>query len=418
MKIKVAYNTIVQTLGRVVGSLATFAITILVAGKFGVAGYGEFTEIVAYVALFYMVADFGMNAIVVRESGEEERVWFSNLLGLRIFWGLLLVFLALAIAIFLPYDNILDIGFSNKVKLGIVLGSGMILTSAIVTTCNGVFQKHLDYGKALLGQIVGSLVTVLAVWVFVSLGFGLEMIVLGHVAGGGVMALLAVILARTYIKKLRLWANFEIWRKIILQSLPLGLVLVFNLIYFRIDVLMLAYFKGSSDVGIYGLGYKFFELILALPTFFMNSIYPVMIDYGKESKERLKGLIEGSFIFLLIGSLGSLVVVWFGAPLVVGIIGKSGFENSVGVLRILGLGLPFFFTSSLFMWYFITIKKQNLLIYIYGLGMAVNIVLNFIFIPLYSYWASSVITGICEGGILMALGFFGYRYLYGGKNGD
>lgn len=416
MKLKILYNIAAQIAGKAVGAGGGLLVAILVARAFGVKGYGEFTAIISYITLFYMVADFGMNAVVVRESGEEEEKWFSNLLGLRIAWGLGLVFLSLAVAIFLPYNSEVNIGFSDKIKLGIVFGGGLILSQAVITSSNGVFQKKLNYGKALVCQFLGALVMVLAVWIFINLEFPLVMVVLGQVLGGGGAAVLGFFLARRYIKKLRPVLDVDLWKEILKQSLPLGLVLVFNLIYFRGDALFLAYFKGSQDVGIYGLGYKFFEVILAVPTFFMNSVYPVMVVFAKESKERLKGAVVASFIFLLVISIIFLIFIWILAPYFIKIVGEPGFEDSVGVLRILSLFLPFFFLSALFMWYLILIKKQNILAYIYFLGMSVNIVLNFIFIPKYSYWASTIITGASEGLVLLLLGFFGYKNLVKEEN--
>jgi len=412
MKFKIAYNTIVQILGKGVGSLVSLAVTILVAKNFGVGGYGEFTEIMAYVALFYMVADFGMNAIVVREAGEKDsKYWFGNLFGLRVVWSLVLIFLALSIAMFLPYDAETKRGFSNIVKLGIVFGAGMIFVQALVVTANGVFQKFLDYGKSFFALLAGNLVTIVFVLIFILFGLPLPTVILAYVFGGLVMAGVGLFFARNILGGLEFKFDLLKWKEIIKKASPLGLVLIFNLVYFRVDTLMLAFFKGEQDVGIYGLGYKYFELILALPTFFMNSIYPVMVEYAKKSIERLKGMVEASFVFLLIGSVLAVIALWFLSPILVSLVGRQGFEDSVVVLRILALSLPFFFLSSLFMWYLITIKKQRLLVYIYGGGMIINIIMNAVFIPLYTYFASSVITGISEGLVLCALGFVSYKSL-------
>jgi len=415
MKVKIVKNTIFQVLGKIFGSASTLVVTYLVARNYGVSGYGSYTEIMAYVTLFYMVTDFGMNAVVVRESDGNEKEWFSNLLGLRIFWAMGLMFLALAVVVFLPYDSIEMKGFSDSVKVGIVFGSGMILVQSLVTTFNGVFQKFLDYGGLFIASFGGGVLTIVMVYLFSEIGAPIYLVVLGQVAGGVGVVVISYFLARKYVKNIRIVVDFEKWKKILVPALPLGAVLVFNLVYFRVDTLILTFYKGSEAVGIYGLGYKFFEFVLSLPTFFMNSVYPMMIKAAKENRERVKGMVEGSFVFLFLGSVGISLMGWFLAPYIIDFFG-GGFEESVLVLRLLLLGLPFFFLSNLFMWYLIVLKKQGVLVYIYGVGMIFNVAANLIFIPRYSYIASSVITGLSELLVVAGLMFVSYRQMYGGRN--
>ena len=94
--ISVFANTIVQGVGKVISAATTFLVIVLVGRAFGEAGYGEYAKIFALVELFYMVSDFGFNAIVVREAARNEgetKKLFGNLLGLRLAWSLGWVFL-------------------------------------------------------------------------------------------------------------------------------------------------------------------------------------------------------------------------------------------------------------------------------------------------------------------------------------
>ncbi|MDO8270088.1 MAG: polysaccharide biosynthesis C-terminal domain-containing protein, partial [Candidatus Levybacteria bacterium] len=75
---------------------------------------------------------------------------------------------------------------------------------------------------------------------------------------------------------------------------------------------------------------------------------------------------------------------------------KKEFIYSVGPLQILSLSLPFFFLTSLLQWHFIIRGKIKFLLPLYGGALLLNLTLNFIFIPQYSYYAAAVTTGICE----------------------
>src|SRR3990172_11146357 len=138
-KFKIAANTLVQILGRFITSGVTFLVTILVARQFGVEGYGEFTKIMAYVAYFYLVADFGFNAVVLKKISQQEEKTeelFSNLLGLRVLTAVFLIFIALVIISFSPYNPAKGEGFSPLVKTGIMMAVLTILTQAIFSTSN------------------------------------------------------------------------------------------------------------------------------------------------------------------------------------------------------------------------------------------------------------------------------------------
>ncbi|KKU85598.1 MAG: Polysaccharide biosynthesis protein [Candidatus Gottesmanbacteria bacterium GW2011_GWA2_47_9] len=85
---------------------------------------------------------------------------------------------------------------------------------------------------------------------------------------------------------------------------------------------------------------------------------------------------------------------------------KSDFSASIPALRVLSLGLPFFFLTSLTMWTLIALKKQWALAGIYGLSMVINIALNLWLIPVYGYMAAAWITVLSEGVVLLLSGIF------------
>lgn len=403
-KFKIAVNTFVQVIGKLIGAAASLLITILIARSFGVEGYGEFTKIIAFVTPLYLVADFGFNAIVLKKISENEDktvIYFSNLLGLRLLISLILIFLAVSVLSLLPYNPILNQGFSPQVKLGIIFLSLTILTQSIFTTANVLFQKNLRYDLSVISALSGSLIIVLSVFAFTSLRAPLLLVITSYIIGGLVMATSALNFSRRFLPQFKLSFNFSVWKKLFWETLPISATLIFNLIYFRADMIILSFMRANTEVSYYGLAYKFFEVPLAIATFFMNSLYPVLLHSSKENKN-FSVLIKKISIFLFIVSLVITIIYFIGAPYL-GLI-RSEFIPAVPALRILSLSFPLFFLSAFFMWVLIAIEKQNLLAIFYGTSMVLNILLNFIFIPRYGYLAAAVITNISELWILVLLG--------------
>ncbi|MCL5675991.1 MAG: flippase [Patescibacteria group bacterium] len=402
-KIKVAFNTIVQLLGRIFSGLVTYLITLILARAYGPTGFGDFIKIITYVSYFYIMADFGANAIAVKVITEEKdsREILSSLLGFRLLASLILIFISLAVLSFLPIGN--GQGYTPLVRLGIIVLSVTILTQSILTTANASFQKDLRYDKSVLATAFGYLLTLLLAYLF-SLGhLSLVFIALSYAAGGLLTVLICYLLLP---QKILPSFNPEKLRYIFFTSLPLGVTLVLNVIYFKADSFILTLTRSTQEVGVYGLAYKFFELSLVFPTFFMNSLYPVFLE-KKQDKSGFKSILKQSGIILVVGAVLLTLVMLLFAPLLINFTSGAkyltDFSGAVLALRILSLSLPLFFVSSFLMWLLITHNKQNLLVPFYGFSMLVNIVLNIMFIPKYGYVPAAITTGVSEAVVTVLL---------------
>ncbi len=412
----IAKNTVSQLLGRVISSLSMFAATVLIARAFGVQGYGDFVKITSFVALFYLAADFGMNAVYVKKAhakvqARQSNTLWSTLFGLRLVGSIMLVFVAVAVLAFLPQG--VHQGYTSGVRLGIVLFAPSIIFQAIVTTANAVFQQKLRYDLATWAVALGSIITVLFVWlvsITVSPPLGAVVSSSAVLLGIGLSALVSVFLVRRFVR-ISIALDPSPARELFTASVPLGLTLLFNQIYFRADSIILALNRPTSEVGLYGFAYKIFDVALVVPTFFMNSVYPIMIKHTNEANAgQLKTILKKSSVFLVIGSLVLVGIFWAVAPLLVLV--RSEFSGSVWALRILALSLPFFFISSLTMWTLISLGKQLLLIPIYAASMFANILLNVLLIPSYGYVAAAWITVGSEGLVLLASALYLRRALH------
>jgi O-antigen/teichoic acid export membrane protein len=403
MRLAIATNTISQLIGKAIGAGATFAISLLLARQFGVEGYGDFVKISTYVAFFFLIADFGLNAIYLQRQKETQAL--PALLAARLTGGFFLIFLSLAILAFLPSGE--TQGYTNIVNLGIILFSPAILFQGLITTANGVFQKHLRYDISTVALAAGSIVSVGTVFILLRFSIGPAITgPLALLAGSVITCAVALVGVKKLGESLTISFSPKEITPLFLRALPLGLTLLFTLIYGHVDSVILTLTRNTTEVGIYGLAYKVFELFLVFPTFFMNSVYPMML---KTNGPQLVTLFKKSFVFLFAASCCLSVIAWVGAPLIVYI--QEGFMLSVLPLRVLSISLPLFFISALIMWTLIALKKQTLLVFIYGGAMILNIATNIWLIPMYGYMAAAWITVLSEGLVLLISGLFLLRYI-------
>ena len=404
----VAINTVSQLIGKLIGAGTSFVVAFLLARRLGAEGYGDFTKITTFVAPFFLLADFGLNAIFLQKK--DDKGWWAHLLGLRVAGSTILIFLALAILAFLPHGT--NQGYTALVRLGIVLFVPAILFQALITTSNALFQKHLRYSMATIAIAAGSFVTILLV---LPLSTGVLAATLAVLVGTSVTAAISLVLVKRHTL-LSVALSRQSVTGLLVPSIPLGITLLFNLVYFRADNYIITLSRPTVEVGVYGLAYKVFEVALVVPTFFMNAVYPLLLSAKANNStiqqfntQHFLRIIKKSFTFLVLSSLLLVVALWATAPLLSLI--KQEFDASISALRVLSLGLPFFFLTSLTMWTLIALKKQWTLAGIYGASMVFNIFANIWLIPVYGYMAAAWVTVVSEAVVLVVSSLYLRRSL-------
>ncbi len=397
LKIQLATNTLSQFTGKIFSAGSTFIISILIARMYGPSGYGDFTKITAFVALFYLLADFGVNAVYLKEeaSASHPVSWLDLLVVRGVLSGLAL-FLALSISVFLPGSNTL--GYPAYIKLGIILYLPTIVLQGFITSANAVFQKHLRYDLGAIAVGIGSILSCILVYMTTQIILperALFIIILSIIAGLTMSAILSLKLAsdRNPLGVL----HIGIWKRLLIASLPMGLTLATNTIYFRADSIILTLTRSVTEVGLYGFAYKLFEFPLVIPTFIANSVYPVFLKRlheGHDGHESFWRAVKKTLVVLFISSLPITIFAWFCAqyiPLI-----RPEFSGSIQALRILSIGIPVFFVSAGLLWAHIALGNRWFIFWTYLAGMVGNVGINVLLIPTYGYLSASVVTVISE----------------------
>lgn len=403
LRARVGLNTLYQFLGRVVTAVSGLLVTRWIISALGPSGFGDYSIAITYVTLFWMLTDFGLNAVVVREMSarpEEEEKYFGGLVTLRTALSLLLILISGGILIFLPY--------AFEVKLAILVGMLTIFTQGIKGSIHGLFQTRLRYDLQLIANAVGSAVFLATIYWALANFSGIVPLTAAFTLGQLASMLLDVYFARR-LSRFHFNLQIPFLKNIFIATIPFGVSLLFNLGNFKLDsfllsVLNLPQLTNAEAVGIYNVGYKFFEFGLVVPTFFMNAVYPLMVRSYEESLVKFKKVFWQAGGILLAAALAGAGLTYVLAPWVISLVADiNEFADSIAILRILMVQAPIFFISSLLMWTVLTFKDQRALIKIYASAFVVNLVLNLIFIPQFEYFAAAVTTGISELVILILL---------------
>lgn len=401
---QIAKNTLIQIIGKIFSIIIGVIVLGLTTRYLGQIGYGYYTTILVFLQFFAIIMDLGLYLTLVRETSEQpdkENWIFNNFFTLRLISAILILCLAPLLIIFFPYPNI--------VKWGVALTAVAFLFNSLTQIMMSVFQRKMDMAKAMLAEIAGKIAHLLVIIVIIYFSGNLLMVLSGNIANSLFNFLLLFFFARRYLK-IRVTINWEYWKKILIKTWPIAVGIIFNLIYFKTDTLILSLLKPASDVGIYGAPYKFLEILATLPHLFLGLVLPILTAaWVQKNIAEFKKIYQMCFdFFAIIGLpliLGGLVLA---TPLMVFFAGTD-FYISGPVLKILIVATVIIFFGTLFNYLIIAINQQKKILKYFIITSILSVIGYLIFIPLYSYYGAAWMTVFAEALIAFASFWLGYR---------
>ena len=401
---KIAYNTVVQVVGKVVITLIAGISVIVLTRYLGAEDYGKFNLALAYLSLFGIFADVGLFTIVVREiskTPERTEELIGNVLTLRLVLSVAVILAAFGVSQFLPY--------APDVRIAILIAGVAIFFGLLNSSLITVFQARLRMDYAVIADTVGRSAAFAAVLVVAGLNLGFYAIVATAAVGSFITLLVTYYFARKLVR-IRLLTDLAVSKEMLLASLPLGAALALNQIYFKADLFLLSLFRSYQDVGLYALVVKILEILLAFVGFFYNSIFPLLSKYIADKDDRVRTTLQTSFDFLAMTAVPVAVGGWFVAPQLISLAGGAEFLAATQPLQALLIAAAFAFVSGLFGFALVAKSRVKALLWLNVVALIVNVGLNVIFIPQYGIMAAAVITALSELGVLLGAYYLTRRY--------
>lgn len=407
---RIAWNTGSQAIGRVVALAIGLVTTILVTHHLGVRGFGNLTAVTVYISLFSVFFDWGIPTVVVRDLSRghaRPADLVGRALALRL--GLAVVVAAVAGILALP---IYSGGTKDQIRNGILLALPMILFGSVASTVATLFQAQLKMARLAAAELASQIVTVLLIVLAVVSDRGLYAIVGAVVVGNGIYALSALALFGR-LAPIRPRIDIVLWRRLFRQALPLGVALVLNTIYFRLDAFLLSLLKGSRDVGIYGIAFRFSEMLMPFALFAAASVFPVITaTVSAGERPQLLRALQRTFDVLVVAAvpivLGTIAI----APQIVRFLAPPSFAPATTPLRIVIVGTGLSFLSTFFSFVVIALDRQRDALWLNALALLFNLGLNLALIPPYGYIAAAWVATGSEVVILSGLVFLTSRFVH------
>ncbi len=381
----IAKNTSYLTIALVLQKVISFSYFTLLARYLGPADLGKYYFAISFTTIFAIFIDLGFANVLIREIAKNQSKashFLGNVLGLK------LPLAAVSLAAVFILINLFH--YDPLIKNLVYISSISMVLDSFTWTFFAVIRGFHNLKYESISSIVFQIIVLFV-------GYGALLM-----GGGLIPAMAALALASIYnfiyswsvlSRKLKIAVKIiydkPVIREIIKISLPFAIYAIFQRLYTYLDSVLLAFFAGNEQVGLYQVAFKIIFALQFLPMAFTASLYPAMSSYWQNNKEQLVISFERAINYLTIISWPIIIGAVLLADKVV-LLFKSGYGGAVLPLQISIVSLFFIFVNFPIGSLLNACDRQRKNTINMGIVTVVSIVLNILLIPRFQAVGASV----------------------------
>lgn len=368
-------NTAVLMSSQVVTWSMSFILLLFLPRYLGSVDYGRLYLAGSITVIFSLLIDFGGRFSISKEVAQNREAVGEiavNAIGIRI---ILWIFAFIALIIFTqlsPYNH-------QEKLLIIIYGVGLLWESVrkVFWSCFQGFEK-MRYPS--LGAIVDQIFITTTAVIALLLGAGFFTIGIIYMIGS---FLNFIIHFKFSSKIIPTFPKFQLSEsiKLIKKGIPFFLWSIFGIIYYRIDAIMLSYMTTESVVGWYGAAYRFFDILMFIPSIFSIAIFPIFSRLYKD-KENLYTTTNKSVDYIILAGIPVSICIMIFTPEIINFFfGLKQYSNSIGILKIFSAGLILVYIDMILGTAILASDKLKQWTIVAFIAVFVNIGFNLLLIP-------------------------------------
>ena len=381
---------------RFVNSVSILAVILIISRRLGPDIFGGYSFLNAVIMTGVVVANFGLDTLMVREVSRDHlqgNRFLSSALGFKVISSLVVM-----AGLFGLFSLFLD----DRAMIR------LLAVFSIVICLNSLSQSFWFYGDAFqkfrshaVLWALSNLIKVPIVWFFISVRQDLAMVVYALVIAELISLLISGCWVRLNFGVVLSDLSFRSMAPLFKKGWPLAAVFILTAIYSRVDLMMLEVIKGEKAVGMYSAAYRLIEFLGIIPvTVTVVALPGLAADYSTDMEAFRAGFYKTLKVLGVAGGAIGLLLYLFSKQIVLLLYGPM-FSDSVVSLSILSGVVFFLFVNGYLAYVTIAANNDRAVVLILVISTIVNILLNLYLIPRYSHVGAAISTLLSE--ILMLL---------------
>lgn len=271
------------------------------------------------------------------------------------------------------------------------------LVGQSISSLASIFHIYFDYEYRsdirLKASLSGQVLNLLVLGLMVSMSVPLIYLALSTVAAA-VISLLVYLRFTDLVPKIEKGSTLGSFdkKKLILESIPFSLATIAHMLYYRLDIIMVGWFLDYSDVSVYSVGSQ----IISLSVLF---VYPVQTVFFKkfsetyqDNKKEFYASYTASTRFMTLLGVVIALGIGFSFDLFRLIFLPEEFQRVGAFLWILLIGTLVQYNACMRASYLVLSNKGLVMLYFQVASLTINIVLNYLLIPILGLKGASIAT--------------------------
>ena len=368
-------------------------VDVAVQNRVGAAAYGLYFAIFNFTYLFNVVLDMGVTNFNNRNIAQHTQLLAKHLSGiivLKLMLGAVYLLVTFGVATAIGYDSL-------HLKLLFWMAINQFLNAFILylrSNVSALLMFKTDSVLSVLDRLMMIVICGIMLWTDVlKTDFTIEHFIYAQTAAYAVSATvaLAVVLAKSHMRRLH-W-NRPFFLMILKKSFPFALLYLLMAFYNRIDAVMIERLLpgeiATTEAGIYASAFRLLDALVMISYLFSVILLPLFSKMLKDS-EYIGEIVRSAFSLLFFFSVTAVTILLFFRIPVLELFYDEHIAESAAVFSIL---IPCIIPISM-TYLFGTLLTANGSMKLLNLsaliGIAVNLLINFILIPRYHACGAAV----------------------------
>lgn len=387
--VNIAKNTSYYTLALVIQKVISFSYFVIIARALGPEDLGRYYFALSFTTIFAVFIDLGLSSVLTRETAktpERAQAIFGNILALKI--PLALITLAGT------WLTINLLGYPELARQLVYLSSISMILDSFTLSFFAVSRGFHNLSFESIASVVFQLIVLGAGLITLRLGFGSRALMAGLALASVFNFIYSMlVVGRRWRVSLRPRFDMTLVRLIVSIALPFALFGIFQRIYLYLDSVLLSYFSGDREVGIYQVAFKIIFALQFLPMAFSASLYPAFASYWANNRQQLAITFERAMNYLIVISLPIAVGIIVIADKIV-LVFRSGYGDSVLPLQITMVAVVFNFLMFGVGALLNACDRQKINTVIMATVTIASVLLNLLLIPRYGAVGASLTVAV------------------------
>lgn len=354
-----------------------FVVTALVARHLGAAEFGKLSYTLAVGSILSILAQFGMDNLVVRELSSRDSEP-DKVLGTAFFLRAATSLIAALLMISFGYMTSSSV---EEERLFFFVATFLLVMPFLIPDLWLLAEEKAR--ESSISQALGQVASAMSKLAFVLAAADLAFFGFANFIQYFVVSICVLFfIGKSNAPQIKTWRLSGCMAKSFLRE---GLVYFAGsflaILYLKLDVIMLRWMIGPREAGLYSVAAQLSEALYFVPGAILAAVFPALVRLRQSGRDNYEKRLQQIIDLMCVGSLIGILIVVFSGPIAIYLLFGPSYNGALDILVVHVFAMPFVFMGTAFVRWLLVERLTRAILLTQGLGAATNVLLNLILIP-------------------------------------